>query len=199
MTEDYVYQQTVAGLSHESQNERWVEGQRRFIRYADTFLDGPCIVLDCACGDGVGMVELERLNHVPIGMDMADEKLRIARSLMFSADKGDMHNRDDYPVMKFDAVLSSHTLEHAHTPSVVVDNFRDVLHHGGFLFVVLPFPDPGDWNDAIHVGKYALGTDGDDEDRVVEFFTSRGFELVEKKRDDYREPELWLVLKKVEP
>jgi 2-polyprenyl-3-methyl-5-hydroxy-6-metoxy-1,4-benzoquinol methylase len=196
MTNDYIYQQTVAGLSHESDNDRWSEGQKRFVSYMRDFMEPGSSVFDCACGDGVALRELALLGHPVLGMDMAESKLEKAGD---SARFGDMHKAEDYPTKQFQNVLSSHTLEHAHDPSVVVENFYKILKPSGFLFVVLPFPDPGNWNDDIHVGKYILGTDGDDEDMVISFFTSRGFELVDKKRDDYREPELWMVLRKVDP
>ena len=192
-TEEYVHQQTVVGLSHESDNERWSEGQRRFVRHISKYIGDFDVTLDCACGDGVAMRELASMKRAVIGMDIAEEKLQRAGSHAFY---GDMHKLEDYPGYEFNAVLSSHTLEHAHDPGLVVDNFRNALLDGGLLFVVLPFPDPGTQNDSIHVGKYVLGTHEDDEAKVVSFFTDRGFRLVESKRDDYREPELWLVLKK---
>lgn len=192
-TEEYVRQQTVVGLSHESDNERWSEGQRRFVQYISKYIGDFDVVLDCACGDGVAMRELESMNRAVIGMDIAEEKLERAGDHAFY---GDMHNLEDFPGYEFNAILSSHTLEHAYNPGMVVGNFHAALLDGGFLFVVLPFPDPGTENSSIHVGKYMLGTHQDDEDFVVSFFTERGFRLVESKRDDYREPELWLVLRK---
>lgn len=193
MNKDYVYQQTIVGLSHESENQIWSEGQRRYIKHINKFLAPESRVFDCACGDGIGIIELNKFGHFAMGMDMSDEKLQRAGKFAY---KGDMHNINDFREDKWDAVLSSHTLEHAYDPGIVIDNFYKVLNDSGLLFIVLPFPDPGDWNNDIHVGKYILGTDGNDTNRVVSFFTDRGFTLIESMTDNYREPELWLVFKK---
>jgi ubiquinone/menaquinone biosynthesis C-methylase UbiE len=129
-------------------------------------------------------------------MDISEEKLKRAKDKNQSVKFGDMQNASDFPDVIFDAIMSSHTLEHAHDPQTAVNNFKKVLKTKGKLFIVLPFPDPGSWNDNIHIGKYVLHTDGEDEDSVVSFFTNNGFSLVDKKIDTYREPEIWIVLEK---
>jgi len=195
--EEYIYNQTVVGKSHEEDSPEWTEGQIRFLAYANKFLDQESVVLDCACGDGVGLKELNRLGHTPIGMDIAEEKLIRAKKNKLDVYFADMHEIQEYPNYTFDAIISSHTLEHAYNPEKVVINFKDKLRKDGKLFVVLPFPDPGDWNKDIHVGKWMLGTDGEDKEKVISFFTDLGFILLDTKTDDYREPEIWIVLKKV--
>ena len=194
--EEYLYNQTVLGKSHEEDSPEWSEGQVRFIKYANDFLKEKSIVLDCACGDGVGLRELQGLGHTAIGMDIAKDKLSRAKRSGSEIYFADMHEIEEYPNYTFDAIMSSHTLEHAYNPEKVVINFRDKLRKDGILFIVLPFPDPGDWNKDIHVGKWLLGTDGEDKEKVISFFTQLGFTLLDMKTDDYREPEIWLVLKK---
>ncbi len=194
--DNYFYNQTVLGQSHEDDNPIWSTGQLRFIDYIKAFLDPASKILDCACGDGIGLVELSRLGHQSFGMDISEEKLKRASAKSQSVKFGDMQNISDFPEIVFDAIMSSHTLEHAHNPQAAVENFKKVLRPKGKLFVVLPFPDPGSWNDDIHIGKYALHTDGDDEQRVISFFTDNGFSLLDTIRDSYREPEIWIVLEK---
>jgi SAM-dependent methyltransferase len=194
--EEYLYNQTVIGKSHEEDSPRWSEGQILFISYINKFLEKNSTVLDCACGDGIGLLELTRLGHTAIGMDVSQDKLDRARKNKSEVYFADMHEIEEYPNYTFDAILSSHTLEHAHNPEKVIINFKNKLKNGGKLFIVLPFPDPGDWNKDIHVGKWILGTDGDNQEKVVSFFTDLGFNLIETKIDDYREPEIWIVLEK---
>lgn len=194
--EDYLYNQTVIGKSHEEDSLKWSEGQILFISYANKFLKQNSIVLDCACGDGIGLVELKRLGHRAIGMDISQDKLFRAKKKGGEVYFSDMHEIEEYPDYTFDAIMSSHTLEHAYDPEKVVLNFKNKLRNDGILFIVLPFPDPGDWNKNIHVGKWILGTDGEDSQKVISFFTELGFTLLDVKLDDYREPEIWIVLKK---
>jgi ubiquinone/menaquinone biosynthesis C-methylase UbiE len=194
--DNYFYNQTVLGKSHEDDNPIWSKGQIRFIDYVKGFLSPSSKVLDCACGDGIGLAELSRLGHEPFGMDISEEKLSRASEKGQSVKFGDMQKISDFPDIVFDAVMSSHTLEHAHNPKAAVDNFKKVLKPKGKLFIVLPFPDPGSWNDDIHIGKYALHTDGENEEQVISFFTDNGFSVLDKKRDSYREPEIWIVLEK---
>jgi 2-polyprenyl-3-methyl-5-hydroxy-6-metoxy-1,4-benzoquinol methylase len=194
--EEYLYYQTVVGKSHEEDSPRWTEGQIRFISYVNNFLEKGSIILDCACGDGVGLQELKRLGHTAIGMDIAEDKISRARGSQSEVYFADMHEIEEYPNYTFDAIMSSHTLEHAHSPEKVVINFRDKLRKDGKLFIVLPFPDPGDWNKDIHVGKWILRTDGEDQEKVISFFTDLGFTLLDTKLDEYREPEIWISLKK---
>lgn len=193
---DYLYNQTVVGKSHEEDSPRWSEGQILFISYVNKFLKQNSTVLDCACGDGIGLVELQRLGHTAIGMDIAQDKLLRAKKKGGEVYFSDMHEIEEYPNYTFDAIMSSHTLEHAYDPEKVVLNFKNKLKDDGIIFIVLPFPDPGDWNKNIHVGKWILGTDGEDSQKVVSFFTELGFILLDVKIDDYREPEIWIVLKK---
>jgi 2-polyprenyl-3-methyl-5-hydroxy-6-metoxy-1,4-benzoquinol methylase len=194
--EEYLYNQTVVGKSHEEDSPKWSQGQIRFIKYINNFLNKGSVVLDCACGDGVGLRELKRLGHSAIGMDISEEKLVHAKNSKSEVYFADMHEINEYPNYTFDAIMSSHTLEHAYNPEKVVNNFKEKLRSNGKLFIVLPFPDPGDWNKDIHVGKWILGTDGDDKEKVISFFTNLGFDLIETKIDDYREPEIWIVLQK---
>lgn len=194
--ENYFFNQTVLGKSHEDDNPIWTEGQIRFIDYIKNFLDPKSKILDCACGDGIGLLELSRLGHESYGMDISKEKLQRAIRKGQQVKFGDMQNINDFPDIKFDAIMSSHTLEHAYDPAMAVTNFYKQLKSKGKLFVVLPFPDPGNWNDDIHIGKYHLGTDGYDSNKVISFFTDMQFSVVDVKTDSYREPEIWIVLEK---
>jgi ubiquinone/menaquinone biosynthesis C-methylase UbiE len=88
-------------------------------------------------------------------------------------------------------------LEHAYNPSAVVNEFYRILKKGGLLKIVLPYPDTIRDNEEAHGGKYELGTYIEDKgETVTKFFNKYGFILVQKKFDDFREPEIWLTFKK---
>lgn len=192
---EYIHNQTVVGMSHEDESPVWAEGQIRFIEHISKHLEPNSVILDAACGDGVGLVELERRGHRPFGVDLSDSKLERAIKKGCSAQWADMHNLEIFEDGRFDAIISSHTIEHTHDPDKAVSELCRTLKRGGKMFIVLPFPDPGDWNIDIHIGKKILGTDlPGNEKAVIEFFTKKNMSLVEYKFDSFREPEIWICL-----
>jgi hypothetical protein len=74
--------------------------------------------------------------------------------------------------------------------------FKRILKPSGALFIVLPYPDIGDIG--AHSAKNDIGTTVEDDGHsVMKYFCDRGFILIENKIDVYREPEIWLILKKI--
>jgi len=196
--QDYVKMQTVSSLSHEEEKHVWAEGQRRFVRDIIKNLKKEDSILDCACGDGIGIEELGRLGFDAIGVDLAEPKLERARKKNLKVFNSDMHDLSIFADHQFSVIICSHTLEHAYNPDKVIENFRRILKPGGLLFIVLPFPDLSN-NIDVHIAKDALGTsdEKDGENKLKSFFENRGFSIFEKKFDSYREPEIWLFLKNV--
>ena len=193
---EYLRLQRETYASHESEVERWARGQRRFVEEAFAPLSRTLRVLDCACGDGVGLEALGSMGFKdPVGVEIAPQKAARARALGFRVEEADMHDLSAFADGSFDAILSSHTLEHAYDPGRALEELRRLLVPGGRLFVVLPFPDTGERNELAHVGKHELGTDRDDGGEAASlFFATRGFNVVSRRLDDLREPEIWLFL-----
>jgi SAM-dependent methyltransferase len=105
----------------------------------------------------------------------------------------DMHKLGTIPDDSYDVVYSSHTIEHSYNPILVVEGIRRILKPGGKLVVVLPYPDAGP--DDAHCGKFALGTNNNDNAvSVRNFFFLNGFKIYEWKVDSFREPEVWLKM-----
>jgi len=196
---EYLRLQRDVHRSHESEVERWAEGQRRFVRDALSELPRDARILDCACGDGVGLAAARDLGFLRlIGVDLAPAKAARARALGFQVEERDMHDLAVFTDGSFDAIVSSHTLEHAYAPARVLSELRRVLAARGLLFVVLPYPDTSPRNELAHPGKYELGTDRRDGGAsVTRFFEERGFQTLSRRLDTWREPEIWLSLEKV--
>ena len=195
---DYLRLQRETFLSFESEVPRWKEGQRRFVDRTMDDRARHARVLDCAAGDGAGLRALRELGFSRIiGVELSREKARRARGDGFAVVVCAMHDLRCFPDATFDVVLSSHTIEHAYQPDIVVDELYRVLTPEGHLHIVLPYPDSSHRNELAHVGKFKLGTDQDDNGASVQrFFTGRGFSLLKSELDDAREPEIWLHLKK---
>ena len=195
--EKYIKTQTVDSLSHEEDKFKWSEGQRIFIRKIINQLKKNDNILDCACGDGVGLDELRLLGFTAEGVDFADSKLDRARNKKLKVHKSDIHDLSIFSDNQFSVIICSHTLEHAYDPSLVLRNFKRILIKEGLLFIVLPFPDLSN-NIDIHVAKDILGTSDskDGVEKIQTFFNNNGFEIIEKSFDNFREPEIWLTLRK---
>ena len=195
--DEYLRLQREAYLSHESEVKRWADGQRRFVEAAFGELPRSLRVLDCACGDGIGLDALRSLGcQGSVGVELSPAKASKARERGFRVEEADMHDLSIFEGGSFDAVLCSHTLEHAWDPAKVLSEFRRVLVPEGRLLVVLPYPDTSRRNELAHPAKYVLGTHLDDGgEAVIGFFLERGFVLEWSRRDDVREPEIWLSLR----
>ena len=195
--EEYLRLQRDEFLSHESEVELWAAGQRRFVKtaFSDVSRDGE--VLDCGSGDGVGLDALRSMGFQKIvGVELSPLKAARARGLGHRVEERDMHELSVFKDGTFQAILCSHTLEHSYDAGRVLKELHRLLSPGGTLHVVLPYPDPGPRNELAHTAKYELGTDRDDgADCTTRFFLERGFELLSRRFDRFREPELWLSLR----
>jgi len=189
---EYTKLQKTTFCSHEITVPKWEEGQKRYIEETFKDTDRGLKILDIACGDGVGLRSFKHLGFTDvIGIEFNEEKISKALESGYPVYQFDMHDLCIFPDKEFDIVYSSHTLEHAYFPEIVVEEFSRILKPNGKLYVVLPYPDYGD--NKAHGGKFTLGTDSDDDGKkVVDFFS--GFKLIKKKYDSFREPEIWLEL-----
>lgn len=180
--------------SFESQSPHWAEGQRRFIEeYLMQHTSPTAHILDCACGDGVGLAVFRRLGFTNVeGVELEGEKFRRACAHDYLVYQADMHDLHLIPFeAPFDLVYSSHSLEHAHNPAKVVGNFNAILKPGGKLVLVLPYPDTGPLD--AHCAKELLGTSHDDGGmKITAFVENHGFRIYSMKYDSFREPEIWL-------
>jgi ubiquinone/menaquinone biosynthesis C-methylase UbiE len=193
--DEYLKQQ-LQWSSKESLTPRFIEGQRRYLELMLQDFPRDLTVLDIGCGEGVGveyLINTMEFTNVT-GMDISEEKLNVARYKNLNAVKCDFH-RLPFPDKSFDVAYSSHSLEHALSPSKVVSEIKRVLRVPGVLLVVLPYPDRGDWNNVAHCGKFELGTNILDEGKSVEaFFKRAGFSKIELNFDNFREPEIWVTV-----
>lgn len=181
---EYVQRQQVQFKSFESENQHWMTGQRRFIKeWLLNYKDKK--ILDVACGDGVGLRYFKELNFADVtGMEFDHIKV-LRASMHFPVIEQDFH---DQIYGQYDLIYSSHSLEHALDPSVVLKNFHD---HCKELIIVLPYPDVGPIE--AHCAKLILGTNIlDNGESVVRYIESFGFKLQKKRFDSFRENEIWM-------
>lgn len=187
--------QTGTFLSFESSNARWCSGQRAFIDEAAADLAPGSRVLDAACGDGVGLTHLLSLNFVPTGVDLCAEKTDRARAACPQATvlTAALEDLVPDPDCLFDAILSSHTLEHVFDPALVLQNLHAALRPGGRFCVALPFVDTGHLD--AHYASNFFQLRQPDPAKVLDVFRAAGFHIVSHSQDSPRgEPELQIFM-----
>lgn len=194
MTHDAYLACQKRALSFEGAHPSWANGLRAFMAWAASEYPRTHRVLDAACGDGTGLLALRNLGFTDaVGVDIAPEKLQRARDAACTAIEHDLHDLVSlFEPGRFDLIVSSHTLEHALEPAVVLDNFRTLLVPGGAVRLVVPFPDTGPPD--VHCGADLLGTRGSDPKHLVSFLTSAGFTVVSATPKNVREPEIFVHL-----
>ncbi len=194
-SDDYWKSQNIEYMSHESQHEKWSEGQRRFIKLNFQYLKRSSRVIDIACGDGIGLSCLRQMGFCNVfGIDSNPIKVTEARR-HGEAIVGDMHNLSFIGDQSIDVILCSHSLEHVYDPIKVLHEFKRILAANGILFLVLPYPDFGSLNDRAHLAKYLLGLHKFDHGRHLrKLLKSSGYRVIKTRFDTYREDEIWLTV-----
>lgn len=191
--DEYVRAQTHTFRSFESEHARWSTGQRAFIDAAAKHLAPGSRVLDAACGDGVGLAHLASLGHIPSGIDLCEEKARRAQLACPTATVYISGLEDLDLTHAFDAVLSSHTLEHVFDPPRALHNLSRALIPGGLLAVALPFVDKGHLD--AHYSSNFFRLRQPDPAQVLEVFHLAGFDILHHSEGSPRgEPELQIFM-----
>ena len=192
---EYERLQTEQYFSYESESSKARAGQERFIRLTFTGMSCDLSILDLGCGDGIGLRCFREMGFENvIGIDLSFDKVEFAKQYGYKVMRHDIHSLL-FCNERFDVVYSSHSLEHAQNPKLVLTEVSRVLKKDGLFILVLPFPDAGPLD--AHCGKEILGTVVDDQgEKVIKFIESFEFVLEKKSFDNYRETEIWLVLRR---
>lgn len=191
---EYLESQNYEFMSHESQNQIWMDGQKRFIELSFRDLDPKACVLDIACGDGIGLAKLQSMGFYNVfGVDSNSQKIMQAKK-HGKAFVGDMHQLGFVESGSVDIILCSHSLEHVFDPYKVLQEFKRVLTKNGTLMLVLPFPDFLPVNDRAHLAKYILGLHRFDHGRSLKkYLKNCGFKVQKMNFDSFREDEIWVT------
>jgi 2-polyprenyl-3-methyl-5-hydroxy-6-metoxy-1,4-benzoquinol methylase len=95
-------------------------------------------ILDIGCGDGWGMSEMICRGYCNVaGIDIGEKTIEVAKSYGLEAKTEDMH-KISFPDDSFDAIFCRHTLEHAHTPLIVLRHCQRILKNKGKIFLIVP-------------------------------------------------------------
>lgn len=172
-------------------------GERRAIDWF--FRDVPCRsrILDVGCGTGTGIKRLYELHFEKIvGVELNKCKVEMCQRKAYDVVHGDIATiYFDDPWTNFEVVWLSHSFEHMFNPEYMLQNLYDITKDDARFFFVMPYPDINP-NEA-HFASEKIGLHVDDKgETLVSWFDDNGLEVVEKIFDNFREPEIWLKMRK---
>ncbi len=135
-----------------------------------------CRVLEVGCGGGALMRSLSALGCQVVGVDIAEEAVRLAEReakgcRVLRADA----SRLPFDDHSFDRVVAHHLVEHLEEPESALREWARVLSEDGILVICTPnrrYPSPRIFDDPTHVHLY----DREELSRLVE---SSGFRILE--------------------
>jgi 2-polyprenyl-3-methyl-5-hydroxy-6-metoxy-1,4-benzoquinol methylase len=100
-------------------------------------------VLDIGCGNGSLAAEFARRGHSVVGIDLAEDGVRIARQScpsgrfeVLAADRNVLHNLGEKP---FDLVLSAEVVEHLYDPRSFMAGCYAATRPGGRFICTTPY------------------------------------------------------------
>lgn len=151
--------------------------------------------LDVGCAAGTGMLAQYYLGaQSVVGIDINPEKIKVAKALGLRAYDCEATRWD--AGAQYDFIWCSHTLEHVFNPDLFLDSLHDLLIPGGYLGIIVPYPDTG--TPDAHVASRELGLYIEDEGKTFIEYLAQKFSVVTHKLDNFREPEIWVLLQKLE-
>ena len=198
MTIDYATYLKMQMAGPVEKPEHYFIAEKKTIDYLFRNVSKDSYVIDVGCALGLGLGYLKSLGYEhPMGIEL--DKRKVEASEFFpSILIGDIA---DFPIEKymlkeFDVIYCSHTLEHVWDAEAVIEKMKKITTVDADFFFVLPYPNPNP--SPAHWSTPALGLDVDDSGMTVrDWFIDHGFVINEIKLDDFREPEIWLTMRKV--
>lgn len=107
------------------------------IRYLPASSMGNGKLLDVGCGDGEALDILRDLGWQVCGVEFDPQAVNAARKRNLDVREGTLTDAP-FPDETFDAITSSHVIEHLHDPLAFLAESRRVLRTGGTLVAITP-------------------------------------------------------------
>jgi SAM-dependent methyltransferase len=99
-------------------------------------------ILDVGCGNGYLANHLSKIGHHVIGVDIAEDGIRIAKET-YPHLKFELHSAyekfDNLLRVPADVVIASEVIEHLYFPQRFLKNIHDALCPGGYLILTTPY------------------------------------------------------------
>jgi len=157
------------------------------------FLQDTGLAVCCVgCNDGLELEEWHRQGYEPVGFDLHPERVDVARKCGLAVQVGDIH-APPFDPETFDIVFCSHTLEHARDRAVACKALAGLVKPQGLLLIVVPLEVPGfPRTNPAHTASVKHPDD------ILQHFTGWGGLEPRIVKNHHGDPELYLVLKKLQ-
>jgi 2-polyprenyl-3-methyl-5-hydroxy-6-metoxy-1,4-benzoquinol methylase len=133
-------------------------------------------LLDIGCGSGAGMIRMADLGWQVEGVDFDEEAVRLAASQDLAVRFGSVEQQA-YPAASFDAIVTSHVLEHVWDPDGLLRECHRILKPGGRLVCITP--NAASWCHALFKGDWR----GLEPPRHLHIFTRASLSHVARRLD----------------
>ena len=151
------------------------------------------MVLDVGCGSGYGVGMLNLLGYWDVlGIDLNLEKINLGKHFGYNVIAKDIL---DFSGEGYSIIWCSHAFEHMYDPEKALQKLLDITTDDARFYFILPYPnlDPA----PAHCSSKALGLTEDDNGwAVTAWFESRGLYVIDTQFSTFREPEIWMELRK---
>jgi len=191
--QSYIQIQTSAPIK---KPKRYRDGQRIAIEWFFKGINRESRVLDVGCGLGWGMRKLKDMGFKDVyGIELNRQKVEICKRRGLEVICDDIGKISSYK-RYYDIFWLSHSFEHTWDANKALEDLKLCAVPHSLFFFVLPYPDS---NPApAHTASIEIGLNVSDwGETLVKWFSVRGLGLIEKKFDNYREPEIWMKFRKI--
>ena len=176
--------------------EHYFTAEKKTIDHLFRNVPKDAYILDVGCALGLGIGYLESLGYLHVMGIEIDQRKRDASETTTNIVVGDIAQYSQNLFTNYDVIYCSHCLEHVWDADAAIERMQEITLPDADFFFILPYPDinpsPAHWS------SIALGLDIDDSGMTVRnWFIDRGFVISEIKLDDFREPEIWFTMRKI--
>ena len=114
---------------------------KEIVDFLKPFIKNEAKVLDIGCSSGVLLAEIRKMTNARVtGVEPDATMVRVAKEYYGIEDMENIFFEDFIKKNneKFDLVILRHVLEHLKDPNKAVEELKDLLSDGGYLFLVMP-------------------------------------------------------------
>lgn len=131
-------------------------------------------LLELGSGSGVTLARMQSLGWEVAGVEVDPEAVKAARARGVKVYQGDLPSQK-FPDNTFDAVFSSHVIEHLHDPAAVVSECARIVRPGGLVVLLTPNIE------SLGHRKYGVAWIGLDPPRHLSLFTRSALQSVAER------------------
>lgn len=139
---DNYFEDCERGFSYASQVKETQYAFRSTAAKFKKLLNSQAVVLDIGCATGEFIEELNKMGLEAKGIEYSEYGAEVCRSKGLDVFQGDMFQAD-YGLQQFDGIHISHVLEHLADPGAVMEQLKNWVKPGGWIYIEVPLQFDG--------------------------------------------------------